>query len=175
MIFVRKVVFYGAISLDGYLADKNDDLAWLFDTNTNDNSTYPAFIKEVDTLVMGRITYQETIKLLNGEPFYPDKEVFVFTRDSRNDFENIHFVNENPAIFINTLRKKAGKMIWIVGGGNLLQPLLAANLLDEWWIQIAPVLLGKGKRLFQNGNYFNRLDLIGTTHFGDFIELHYKN
>ncbi|MBC1473264.1 dihydrofolate reductase [Listeria grandensis] len=171
---MRKVVFYGAISLDGYLADQNNSLTWLFETDTGGETTYENFIKSVDSVIMGRVTYQEVLKLLKAEPLYPDQEVFVFTRDQNTAFKDVQTIHENPVTFINKLKASAGKSIWIVGGGNLLKPLVEANLIDEWWIQITPVLLGKGKRLFEEGDYLDRLELVGTTSFGQFVELHYK-
>lgn len=171
---MRKVVFYGAITLDGYLADENNSLNWLFETDTDDKSTYDEFIKQVDSVVMGRVTYEEVLKLVENEPLYPEQEVFVFTRDKNQHFPDVNTIHVDPVAFINELKKREGKAIWIVGGGNLLKPLLEENMIDEWWIQITPVLLGKGKRLFEEGNYFERLEFIEATTFGQFAELHYK-
>lgn len=171
---MRKVVFYGAVTLDGYLADQNNSLTWLFETDTGGGTTYEKFIQNIDAVVMGRVTYEEVLKLQKGEPFYPDQEVYVFTRDTTKTFEDTHTIHENPVSFINELKEQDGKPIWIVGGGNLLKPLLEANMIDEWWIQITPILLGKGKRLFEEGDYLERLELVDTTSFGQFVELHYK-
>ena len=59
---MRKVCFYGAISLDGYLADEQDSLQWLFDTPTGEKTTYEEFDAQVDTTIMGRVTYEEVKK-----------------------------------------------------------------------------------------------------------------
>lgn len=66
---MRKIVFYGAISLDGFLADEQDNLQWLFDTDLAGVSTYEAFEENIDTVVMGRVTYEETTKMLEEELF----------------------------------------------------------------------------------------------------------
>ncbi|MBC1436280.1 dihydrofolate reductase [Listeria rocourtiae] len=171
---MRKVVFYGAVSLDGYLSDQNNNLTWLFETETGGETTYEKFIKNIDTVIMGRVTYEEVLKLQQSEPLYPNQEVIVFTRDTNKNFKDVQTVHENPVSFINKLKERDGKPIWVVGGGNLLKPLLEANMIDEWWIQITPVLLGTGKRLFEEGNYLERLELVETTTFGQFVELHYK-
>lgn len=47
---MRPVYFYGAMSLDGYLSDEQDNLQWLFDTNLDGQSTYEAFEQKIDTL-----------------------------------------------------------------------------------------------------------------------------
>ena len=165
-----KVVFYGAISLDGFLADQQDGLTWLFETETGEQTTYEAFFKTIDTTLMGRKTYQEAKKLLSGALLYPDKENYVFSRTLSAPLPDATIVEEDPAAFIHAHK---AKNIWVVGGGQLLQPLLEADLIDEWYIQIAPVLLGSGKRLFQEGDYASRLQFVDTTQMGELIELHY--
>ncbi len=171
---MRKIVFYGAISLDGYLADKQDNLQWLFDTDLGGISTYEAFEKEVDTVVMGRVTYEETQKLLGDTPFYPGKEKIIFSHTQTGRINEGRFISEDVVSVLKHLREKEGKMIWIVGGGGLLTQLIKANMIDELWIQIAPVLLGKGKRLFEEGEYAQRLEFVETTQMGELTELHFK-
>lgn len=172
---MRNIVFYGAISLDGYLSTTTDNLQWLFDTDTGPNgTTYEAFSEIIDTVVMGRITYAETIKLVSLDEWIGDKQPIVFTRNSDYQADGVTIVTEDPVEYLKDLRQKDGKAIWIVGGGNLLKPLVEADLIDEWWIQIAPVLLGKGKKLFQEGDYSRRLEFVETTQMGELIELHYR-
>ncbi len=73
--------------------------------------------------------------------------------------------------FVSALKQE--KNVWVVGGGSLLKPLLEADLIDEWFIQIAPVLLGDGKRLFEAGDYARRLTFVETKQMGELTELHY--
>lgn len=171
---MRKIVFYGAISLDGFLAGEEDDLQWLFDTDLAGVSTYETFEKEVDTVVMGRVTYEETQKILNEEELYPEKEKIVFSRTQTGKGKNLKFTSGNPVTILTELKKQTGKMIWVVGGGGLFSLLLEADLIDEFWIQFAPVLLGKGKRLFEEGAYKQRLEWVNTTQMGELTELHFK-
>lgn len=171
---MRKIVFYGAMSLDGFLADKQDGLQWLFDTDLAGVSTYESFEKQVDTVVMGRITYQEAKKMLGDASFYPGKEKIIFSRTLKNETEEEKFISGDIVETLKSLKKQTGGMIWVVGGGNIIKPLLEENLIDEYWIQIAPVLLGKGKRLFEEGDYNYRLEFIETTQMGELTELHLK-
>lgn len=171
---MRKIVFYGAISLDGYLSDQNDDLQWLFDTKLNNVSTYEKFEQNVDTFVMGRKTYEETKKILKGQELYPGKEKVVFSHQAQCEDDNTTFVAGDISKIVKKYQNQVGKSIWIVGGGSILKPLLEENLIDEYWIQIAPVLLGTGKRLFEEGNYRYRLKFINTTQMGELTELHLK-
>jgi len=171
---MRKIVFYGAISLDGYLSDNNDGLQWLFETDLAGVSTYEAFEEQVDTVVMGRVTYEEAKRIDGDAPFYPGKEKIIFSRTQKETNKEEKIVSGDIVEIFKSLREQPGKLIWVVGGGNIIKPLLEANLIDEYWIQIAPVLLGKGKRLFEEGDYNYRLDFIETTQMGELTELHLK-
>ncbi|ASZ07051.1 MULTISPECIES: dihydrofolate reductase family protein [Enterococcus] len=171
---MRKIVFYGAISLDGYLATKEDDLQWLFDTPAGEETTYEAFYETIDTTIMGRKTYEEAKKSLGTELLYPEKKNYVFSRNRSLILPDATVINDDPASFVENLRQESGSDIWIVGGGSLLKPLLEKQLIDEWWIQITPVLLGEGIRLFEPGDYEERLEYVGAQQFGQFLELHYR-
>jgi dihydrofolate reductase len=168
-----KIVFYGAISLDGYLATKEDSLQWLFDTPTGGNTTYEAFYQTIDTTIMGRKTYEEAKKIMGTESLYPEKKNFVFSSNKKLLLNDAEVVHDEPAYFVKKLKENTNQTVWVVGGGKLLKPLIEDHLIDEWWIQLAPVLLGAGKRLFEEGDYKERLKLVDTKSFGAFIELHY--
>ncbi|GKQ43350.1 dihydrofolate reductase [Companilactobacillus sp. RD055328] len=172
---MRKIMFYGAISLDGFLSDSNDNLQWLFDANLDGKSTYEEFISTVDTIIMGRVTYEETTKLMNGQALYPNHEKFVLTHDKNKIFDQAKAISNDLIEFVTELREQEGGDIWIVGGGSIVTSLLKADLIDEWRIQIAPYLLGRGKRLFQEDDYFKKLNLVGTTNLGELTELHFTN
>lgn len=103
---IRKIVFYGAISLDGFLADEQDNLQWLFDTDLDGVSTYEEFEKEIDTVVMGRITYDETLKILADEPFYSGREKIIFSRSKVGKIPEVRYISENPVTLLSKLRKK---------------------------------------------------------------------
>ena len=158
--FMRQVVFYGAISLDGFLSDENDDLQWLFDTNLNGQSTYE--------------TFEVAQKLMSEAPLYAGKEKVVFSRGKHLSQTDTTYVSGNVVDIIKDYQKQAGNDIWVVGGGSILKPLLEANMVDEFWIQIVPVLLGQGKRLFEPGRYRYRLQVIETTQLGEMTEIHLK-
>ncbi|WP_165003395.1 MULTISPECIES: dihydrofolate reductase family protein [unclassified Enterococcus] len=171
---MRKIIFYGAVSLDGYLAAQDHSLQWLFDTPTGERTTYEAFYETIDVTVMGRKTYEEAKKYLETEALYPEKTNYVFSTNKELQLPDAEVIHEDPVSFLKQLRQTSGKGIWIVGGGQLIKPLVENQLIDEWYIQIAPVLLGKGIRLFQEGDYEERYELVNTVRFGQFIELHYR-
>lgn len=171
---MRKVVFYGAMSIDGYLADEQDSLQWLFDTNLAGVSTYEAFIEQVDTVVMGKTTYDEVKKMLGEEPLYPGKQKIIFTHQKQGSFPEGRYVDGDVRTIIKDLKVATGKWIWIVGGGGLVTSLMASELIDDYWIQLAPVFLGSGKRLFPEGDYEQRVKFVEATQMGEMVELHYQ-
>ena len=167
-----KLVFYGAISLDGYLARENHSLDWLFGTEGEEETGYQEFYDSVDILLMGRSTYDQ-IAILSPEKFpYEGKPCYVFSRTMTGSNEHVTFINEDIAGFTQSLKKQEGKRIWIVGGGEVLQHLL--SLVDEFIIQIAPIIIGKGIPLFVPGDQENKLTLVDVRSFKQFAELHYK-
>lgn len=168
-----KIVFYGAISLDGYLAGKDEDLDWLLQTQVGDHTSYEAFIETIGTVVMGRITYEEALRLNQNQPLYPDQKIVVFSR-KQEAVDGQRTLHADPVGYVQQLKAEEEKDIWIVGGGTLLHPLIEANLIDEWFIQIAPVFLGEGKRLFEPHSLAARLTFVETRQFGELIELHYR-
>ena len=167
-----KLVFYGAISLDGYLAGAKDKLDWLLETDTGTSTTYEKFFETIDATAMGRKTYEEAKKMLATEKLYPEKENYVFSHQMQTDLTDAVVVDQDTVAFLSQLKKE--KTVWLVGGGKLLHPLLEADLIDEWYVQIAPVLLGTGKRLFEPGEYTTRLQFVDMTQMGELVEIHYQ-
>lgn len=169
---MRKVQFYGAISLDGYLANEKHDLQWLLDTQGGDKANTEKFLKQVDTTIMGRKTYDVSKGLMNGALQFPDKTNYVLSRTKHGEVADAKYVQESPMQLVQELLAQSGGNIWIEGGGQLVVDLLENDLIDEWWIQIAPVLLGKGIRLFPNGDYSTHLKLLDVNRYDQLAEVH---
>lgn len=169
----RKLVLFIATSLDGYIATTNDSLEWLFQVEGEGDNGYSEFYETVDTVMMGRRTYEWLLRQELEEFPYKNKECYVFTRSSMEKDENVTFINEEIFPFINKLKHQEGKNIWIVGGGNLLHPFMKEKLIDELIVTIAPVIIGKGIPLFQEDDYQVNLSLKSTRTFNQFVELHY--
>lgn len=172
---MREVFFYGAVSLDGFLSTRTDDLQWLFDTSLDPDYDIRVFEDRIDTVVMGNTTYLETQGLLGADPIFPDKEKIVFSRTEKGQLTGGKYVSGDPVAIIKDLKAKSGKAIWVVGGGELVTTLLKHDLLDELWIQIAPVILGTGKRLFaETAMDLKRFELVAVKPIGQLSELHIK-
>ncbi|WML48380.1 dihydrofolate reductase family protein [Neobacillus sp. PS3-34] len=169
----RKLVLFIAISLDGYIATKNDDLNWLFKVEGEGDNGYSEFFETVDTILFGRRTYDWLMEHEAGNFPYKDKECYVFSRSAANGLNNVKFVNEDIVEFTNKLKSAEGNNIWIVGGGELLHYFLKGKLVDEMIITIAPTIIGEGIPLFKADQYQLDLTLKGTRRFNQFVELHY--
>lgn len=168
----RKVVLNIACSLDGYIATKEDSLEWLFDVDGQEeaNKGIAEFDQTVDTVIMGRRTFDWVMEEMKGENPYKDKMTYVYSHH-QEIFENIQYTQEEPVKLINMLRKQKGKNIWLMGGGLVIRDFLEAGLVDELIITVAPVLLGEGIRLFKEGNYSSEWTLKRTRQVGQFAEL----
>lgn len=144
-------VFIG-VSLDGYIAGLDGNLTWLTDptprAHTTDSTAHPALVWEtfyptVDTLVMGRSTY-ETVLGFDSWPFDGKRVIVLSTTLPGND--QVHVVRSIPEA--SQLLEADGASRVYVDGGLTIQGFLTAGLIDEITVSIAPVLLGRGHRLF---------------------------
>lgn len=172
----RKVVLYIAQSLDGYIARENGDVDWLIGDGSDIESDcgYEEFYSEVDTIILGRTTYNQVINELSpGIWPYEGKESFVFTSKNIEDNENVKFIKEDICEFIKKLKKSQGKDIWIVGGGVLIDKLVKNNLIDDYIISIIPTILGNGLSLFKGNNPEIKFKLKESKNCNGIIITHY--
>ena len=145
----RKVVLGLGISLDGYIARVDGSVDFLF--MPKDYSMEP-FFKTVDTVIMGRKTY-DIAKSMGGSGGYGGKIASYVMSKTRppGEREGMIFTQESPTSLVSRLRKKNGKHIWMMGGGELAREFLQADLIDELYVGIVPVLIGDGIPLFPSG------------------------
>lgn len=154
--------FYTATTLDGFIADEHDSLAWLFKQEQRETDTpqgYEAFIAGVGAIAMGWTTYDWVVKHLaeQGESWPYDMPAWVFTHRDVEPLAgaDIRFASGDVApIHAEMVEAAAGKDLWVVGGGDLVGQFADAGLLDHVIVQIAPVTLGAGRPLLPR-----RLDL----------------
>ena len=171
----RKIIVYIAASVDGYIATKDDSLQWLMGTSGEGDNGYGEFIATVDTVVMGRRTYDWLIREVGRDGFpYIGLECLVLTNSRTGNDGLVTFINEPVRSLAARLRAKTGKHIWLVGGGSLLHEFIDAKMIDEWIITVAPFVLGDGIPLFQKHAQETALTLVGLKQFGQFAQLHYQ-
>lgn len=170
----RNTVVFIASSLDGYIATKDESLDWLFKVEGEGDNGFSEFYETVDTVLMGKRTYDWILEHEFEEFPYKNKECYVFTRSSYEDTEYVKFINGDINNFANKIKNQDGKNIWIVGGGELLHSFIQENLVDEFIITVAPTIIGNGIPLFKEGKHQLDLSLKGTKIFNQFVELHYE-
>lgn len=171
----RKVVLFIATSLDGYIATKDESPEWLVKVDGEGDNGFSEFYETIDTLLMGKRTYDWLLAQGLTEFPYQDKACYVFTRSNAlKNTRDVTFVNQNLTSFVNDLKKQPGKNIWLVGGGELFFSFMQEYLIDELIITIAPTIIGQGIPLFKEGNIQHNLTLIDKTQYNQFITLHYE-
>lgn len=169
----RKAAMFIASSLDGYIATKDESLDWLYSVEGKGDNGYSKFYEDVDTVIMGKKTYDWLMNQDLSTFPYEGKERYVFTHSSLED-KNVISTDEAPAKFIERMKRNKGGKMWVVGGGELIHSFLKEKLVDEIIITIAPSIIGRGIPLFKEGGYSLDLNLIGIQQFNQFAELHYE-
>ena len=162
---MSRVQYYAAASLDGYIAESDGGLQWLFDAADNPleggDANYNAFYAQVRALAIGADTYEI---MLSHEWAYAGVPAWVFThRDlATPDGADVRFVQGSVRDHIADMRAAAGDgVLWVVGGGALASQFAEAGELDEVIVSYMPVVLGTGIPLFARP-IEGQLDLVST-------------
>ncbi|RWZ51872.1 dihydrofolate reductase [Labedella phragmitis] len=179
-----RIIFDSATSINGWIADEDDSLAWLFAVEGGEHPDEGLFPTDAVVLVEGSTTYEwllaEQDILANPEKwaeFHGERTTFVFT--SRDlpvpEGADIRFLSGSVADALPTIRVAAGDGdIWVVGGGDLAGQFLDAGALDEIALSVAPVALTGGAPLFPRRVESDRLRLESATAVGQFARLVYS-
>lgn len=170
----RKVILYLTESLDGFIAEPDGGTKWLSRLNSSAaDAAYQTFYQQIDTVLMGRKTYQRALRLAGTYP-YQDKESYVFSTTLHDTDDPTTVVAGNIPEFVRQLKAKKGHDIWLVGGADIFTELLKANLIDQLIITIAPVLLGDGISLVTSNLTDVPLKLETTAQHDQFVTLTYR-
>lgn len=171
----RKLVLYISMSLDGYIATKDNSLDFLsLVEQEGEDYGYNEFVKSVDTVIIGRKTYEKVIAMGYNYP-HTDKAVYILTRTAKPSIGNFMYYTDNLSQLVSDLKSKRGKNIYCDGGAEIANELMKNNLIDEYIISVIPILLGEGIKLFNDGRPEQRLELLSTKQFAKGLtQLHYK-
>jgi dihydrofolate reductase len=162
----RKIILYVAVSADGFIARPDGDVAWLDRPRTAGDYGMAAFYKTVDTVLMGRKTYEVGLKF--GQKAYAGKKNYVFSRTLRPTVKaRVEVVSGDVGELAWKLRSEEGKHIWLVGGAELAAAFLDAGQLDELIIHVIPTLIGEGIPLIQPRHRSVELTLLSTRTYRD--------
>lgn len=172
----RQVIVHIAASADGYIARPDGDLEWLISRPAPEGFYgMEAFMKSVDTKVLGRKTYEESLRL--GEKFDSGSRTIVFSRHAppAGTPPGVEFVNEAIGPFVRRLREQPGKDIWLMGGGELIASFLDEQAIDEFVVSVVPVFIGDGIPLIARRHRDVPLDLQSVERFEDgLVQLRYR-
>jgi dihydrofolate reductase len=158
---VRRLVVFNQVTLDGYFAGVNGDISWAH--RADKDAEFDAFVAENakggGVLVFGRITYElmasywPTADALKNNPIVAErmnnlpKVVFSRTLDKAS-WSNTKLVKGDIAAEMRKMKKEPGENMAIMGSGSIVSQLALEGLIDEYQIVVIPVVLGKGRTMF---------------------------
>ncbi|MDQ3750974.1 MAG: dihydrofolate reductase family protein [Acidobacteriota bacterium] len=150
---MRKVVLGLGISLDGYIARKDGAVDWL---SMDWDYDWTAFFKTIDVVLMGRKSWDIALGMIpksksKSKPSNPygGMETYIFSRSLQDSgVKDVGIVSGSLKEFIENLKARDGKNIWLSGGGELAKSFLDEDLVDEIYLGVTPLLLGSGRPLF---------------------------
>ena len=167
---MRKLVLYIATSLDGYIARPSGAFDWLF---SDQDYGYTEFFAGVDTVLMGRATYDQTLGF--GEYPYKGTSGFVFSRTPCEPDANVTFVSGDLASSVSELKRGSGKNIWLVGGGQIVAECVRHDLIDDFRLFVHPIILGEGIPLYTPGLPERPLRFVRSQSFSSgLVEVSYR-
>lgn len=174
---MRKAVLFIAQSLDGYIAKTNGNIDFLENPQRDESidHEYENLMANVDTVVMGRTTYDQVVNELMPDHYpYEQQQSYILTSHPTPEIADRHFVNEPVVELVEKLRREAGEDIWIIGGSSLIAPLVNANLIDSYIIAVLPTILGGGIPLFNEQTQERKLVLKSAKQINDIAYLKYE-
>ena len=155
---MRRLRYQVATSLDGYIAGPHGEFDWI---TIDPDIDFAALFAQFDTVIMGRKTFQ-TLLQHGGSGAMPGLDVVVFSRTLRAvDHPAVSIESRDPADSVRSLKAKAGKDIWLYGGGELFRAMLEAGLVDTVEPAVVPVLLGDGIPMLPSPAARTKLSLSG--------------
>jgi dihydrofolate reductase len=191
---VSKTQYYCAASLDGYIAEADDSLAWLLNYEGSfegdrvepgpmaEGGTYQRFYDGVGALISGATTYEFVLDHMAADSDWPYKGKPCWVLSSRElpvpkgKDVDVRVANAKVADIYDEMITAAGERnLWVVGGGNVASQFADEGLLDQLLVTVVPVVLGAGKPLFDHRLPGGPMQLMGTSAFETgMVELRYE-
>lgn len=173
---MKEVVLYIAMSLDGYIADKNGGVGWLCGdgSDTKNDGSYLDFVQTIDAVILGYKTYHQIITELSPAAWvYANKKSYVITHNKLESSNEIIFTDKNLVDLTTEIKSENEKDIWICGGAAIANQLIDLDLIDRFCISVIPTILGDGIRLFDTRKKAIELKLISTQSYNGITDLVY--
>jgi len=184
---MRKVILGVAVSLDGFIEGPNGEYDWCL---TDQDYGMKAFFERIDAVFVGRKTYEMMDGYWPTAGDQPDaskhdiehstwynkvQKVVISNTLVGKSLKNVTVLNKDFAKEINALKKEQGQNIVSFGSPGAIHTLMQDNLVDEYWLFVNPVILGKGIQYFDNFKNKVNLKLVESHQFkSGVIGLHYE-
>jgi dihydrofolate reductase len=174
---MRKLTVFNLVTLDGFFAGQGGDISW-----HNVDEEFQELAKEAsnsgNTLLFGRVTYElmagywPTPEAIKNDPIVArgmnSATKIVFSRTlNKVDWNNTRLVKNDMPSEIRKLKQESGKDLTVLGSGNIVSQLAQERLIDEYQILLNPVVIGKGKTMFEGVKDPFSLKLTKTRVFGN--------
>ena len=175
---MRKLLVFNSVTLDGYFAGTDGDISWAHKADAEWNAFVAENAKGGGVLVFGRITYElmiaywPTPDALKNDPIVAERmnslPKVVFSRTLDNvSWNNTKLVKGDLAAEIRKMKNEPGQDMAIFGSGSIVSQLAQEGLIDEYQIVVNPVVLGKGRTMFDGIKENLTLKLTKTRTFGN--------
>lgn len=163
-----RIVYYVAVSVDGFIAAKDGGIAWLDPFNSPELG-FEAFLAKVGAVVIGRTTYDQTLTFGTGAwPYQGRRGLIVTARPISGLPDRVSAITAAElAPTLAKVRAETDRDVWIVGGGKTARACLDAGLVDELELYLIPRLLGDGIPLFERRDALTRVRLLETRAFSN--------
>jgi dihydrofolate reductase len=169
---MRKVILGVAVSLDGFIEGPNGEYDWCV---IDPDYSFEEFFKRLDTIFVGRKTYEMTSEMEGGPPGFPTFKEYIFSTTLDKVKQGATLIKGDIKTEVERIKEEEGKDIWLFGGADLTTSLLNLGLVDELSLAVYPIILGGGKPLFHNIKDRIRLTLVDTkTYSTGLISLTYN-
>jgi dihydrofolate reductase len=182
---VTRTQYYTATSIDGFIADPDNSLEWLFAADRGGATEgFAGFFAKVGAMCMGATTYEWILdheRLLEHPErwtaYYGTTPCWVFTHRTLPPIPGIdvRFVaGDVVPVHDEMVAAAAGQNVWVVGGGELVGRFADQGRLDDVMLGVAPVFLGGGAPLLPRRLLADRVRLAGVEQQGEFVNLRYE-
>jgi dihydrofolate reductase len=156
---MRTVTYGGACSLDGFITGPGGAMDWLH-FSRDVQEVLAAYWATIDTVLMGRKTWEVAARSGGAPAMGPSIVTYVFSRTLRQAPPGVQLVADEAGEFVRKLKRRRGKGICVLGGGELARALFQADVIDEVGLNIHPVLLGSGVPAFHDAGRRVPLTLV---------------
>lgn len=166
-----KVTLNLAISLDGHISRVDGAVDFLTELPQDSEVAieFNTFLKSIRSIIMGRLSYEKT-KSFGTYPF-SDKDTYVLSRVHKED-NDVYYTDKDITKLVEELKPKGD--IWLFGGSNVITQFINLKLVDELYVTIAPIIIGKGIPLFKDIIGDIELELVNTIYDSEMVTLKYN-